>query len=79
MTEILTRWYSSKVKPVRSGVYNVSCKDTDQSGTWYAYFDGMQWYLFAITIESAHYYFLKDCHQQDARTVTWRGIYKEPT
>jgi hypothetical protein len=38
-----TPWFSVKTPPVRPGVYNISCRDHDQTGTWFAYFDGEYW------------------------------------
>lgn len=39
----LTPWFVNGEKPVRKGVYNVSCRKEHQSGQWYAYWDGERW------------------------------------
>lgn len=36
----LSPWFPVRIKPVRAGVYNVSCWSRKQTGNWYAYWDG---------------------------------------
>lgn len=43
MSKKLTPWFPGDVKPVRPGIYNVSCRDEWQTGEWYAKFDGDGW------------------------------------
>ena len=42
----LTPWFVNGEKPVRKGVYNVSCQRRHQSGTWFAYWDGKRFLPF---------------------------------
>lgn len=40
----LTPWQSIvTAPPTRPGIYNVSCRNFDQSGDWFGHFDGECW------------------------------------
>lgn len=40
----MTTWFSVDTPPVRKGVYNISCRNHDQTGDWYSYWDGEFWH-----------------------------------
>jgi hypothetical protein len=70
----LTPWFPIRIKPVRVGVYNVSCKDSGQSGKWYAKWDGkgFGWYALSLTSIDGDHCGLPDC------TLSWRGLASDP-
>lgn len=49
----LTKWQSMRdTPPTVPGIYNVSCRSRNQTGLWYAHFDGVNWSVWE-TIERA--------------------------
>jgi hypothetical protein len=75
MTELtLTEWYPASIKPVRKGIYNVSCRSEDQSGKWYSYWNGVSFMYYGIDPRSAMKYRKEKGCGND--TKSWRGIAK---
>jgi hypothetical protein len=81
----MTDWFTDGTLPVRPGVYNVSCQKENQSGAWYAFFDGngfggctckrgadenMQ-----KTFKRAILYYVESGLVDGIKS--WRGIYRE--
>ncbi|QXV72220.1 hypothetical protein Acf1_00023 [Acidovorax phage ACF1] len=41
----LANWFVNGEVPRGPGVYNVSCRKSEQSGDWYARWDGERWFV----------------------------------
>ena len=71
-----TPWFVNGEKPVRPGVYNVSCQKRDQSGGWWSLFDGRQWSspwrLSADRVATMGKKFV------DRAPASWRGLAEKP-
>lgn len=74
MSKKLTPWFPMSVKPTRIGVYNVSCRAHDQSGTWYAKWDGVRFHWYATHPDDV---WSRD-HSGNDHTQSWRGLAKKP-
>jgi hypothetical protein len=74
MSKELTPWFPMRVKPARIGVYNVSCRAHDQSGAWYAKWDGFRFHWYAKHPNDI----LSSDHGGNDRTQSWRGLAKKP-
>lgn len=61
MSKQMTPWFSSRIKPVRSGVYEVFTPNS--LANRYAYFDKKGWRLCASSVEGAR------------GELNWDGIY----
>lgn len=48
-----TPWFTKEQKPKRIGVYNASCLKNNQTGRWYAYWDGQIFHQMSSTVEMA--------------------------
>jgi hypothetical protein len=68
----LTPWFGGHINPARPGVYNVSCLTEEQSGDWYARFDGKHWYGNWATHPNSSIL----CKPADffGRPASWRGV-----
>lgn len=79
MNEIkLTPWFPGTVLPVRKGLYNVSCRNTRQSGYWWAYFNGTHFSNNWSMDRRRALRFYKE-YKTDVGTnipASWRGIAK---
>lgn len=79
MTNQMTPWFPSHIKPVRAGVYEVYTLNSRANK--YAYFDKSGWRLCASSIEDA----AKEEDRPDTRLLSsmtlpqsmWRGFTKE--
>lgn len=82
----LTGWFVKGEKPVRKGVYNVSCQREHQSGRWWSYWDGVRFLSFSNKrCETAEY---GQTRWEKHRTVgagnevlaggSWRGLAHPP-
>lgn len=76
--EQLTPWFVNGEKPAYPGVYNVSCRNSNQTGGWWSYWSGSQWYSFSWCKEWA-----LDYYQQSRRSArmdggSWRGLAQKP-
>lgn len=49
----MNEWRIKGEKPDIIGVINISCQTVNQSGTWYAYFDGEQTGPWSLSIKGA--------------------------
>lgn len=80
----LTPWFVNGEKPVRPGVYNVSCEKSAQSGRWYSYWDGRKFGPFFARVEWAREATIelgsKKWHAGVGllRRGSWRGLAEEP-
>lgn len=68
-----TNWFVNGEKPVRIGVYNVSCQTQDQSGDWYSYWNGLEFGYFSLTQKGAYN---ERFEKTNAVVESWRGIYR---
>lgn len=78
-----TEWFVNGEKPAYVGVYNVSCQRTEQSGTWYSYWNGKAFQWFASSVESAYLYNKDDEDDVGAGASvltegSWRGLANNP-
>lgn len=72
----LTPWFTTGEAPVHPGVYNVSCQKENQSGDWYARWDGERWFHAHTDVHNA---------SRDKKAIisawhwrgSWRGLIKE--
>ena len=71
----LTQWFTSGVTPVHIGVYNISCRSSNQSGNWYAYWDGEYWGSWSYNPIQAECYKNSGSFKQELKW-SWRGIVK---
>lgn len=91
-TEKYTPWFSVDNPPTRPGVYNISCRDYDQTGHWFSYFDGYfwySWYSYAGGVDKQFYINkAEDAFKSKSGAYwvnggnfkenwTWRGLIKE--
>lgn len=86
----MTPWFRGRnVSPVRPGIYNMSCRDRNQSGSWYAHFNGERWSCWE-TVERAGSWsklvrevtrkshpFARE-YAFDSTNWTWRGLAEKP-
>jgi len=70
----LTEWYPIDIKPVRKGVYNVSCRSEDQTGRWYSYWNGSNFNYYGLNVIKATQ--MKKDKGSGPFTKSWRGIAK---
>lgn len=75
MSQKLTDWFTSDVKPVHVGCYEVDDKD-DMPGRWYAYWDGSKFCFRSTTPNEA--FEGKDYPTMLGKLVSWRGLAVEP-
>lgn len=73
----LTPWFVNGEKPARPGVYNVSCRRTDQTGLWYAKWNGKRWLVFSNSVAEANQRTVVS-GLIDRRRGSWRGLAKQP-
>lgn len=80
MEQQMTPWFVNGEKPARPGVYNVSCRKREQTGRWWARWDGKTWYVAARGVEYAesnkspttrHHFWHK--------SGSWRGLAQDPS
>lgn len=82
----LTPWFVNGEKPARPGVYNVSCRRTNQSGEWYSPWNGKNFGCFDRDPKQAE---LRRKMQGAGRnglgagnevlpSGSWRGLAEEP-
>lgn len=82
----LTPWFVNGEKPVRPGVYSVSCRRQHQTGEWYSHWDGQCFGPFSLEpqrAEVAHARYKKaGDHVHAGNAVlprgSWRGLAEEP-
>ena len=79
MTKKTTEWFISGEKPAYKGVYNVSCRKDNQSGYWYAYWDGEEFYWFDQYVDGAY----NETRPGGAGSIvltegSWRGLAENP-
>lgn len=72
----LTPWYPARIKPVRVGVYNVSCRASEQTGQWFAYWNGERFMYYHTDPRKA--YRSRATFGCGADTKSWRGLNKRP-
>lgn len=72
MSEKLTPWFDSRVKPVHIGVYEVA---PDASSPWYSYWDGVYFQGLSRTIDEAIYAI---CEKWNHGPLKWRGLAEKP-
>ena len=71
----LTPWFPISTLPVREGVYNISCQKNNQTGDWYAYFDGKHFrgcWRFRVEDVAESW----ETSGQSVSGKSWRGIAK---
>lgn len=74
-SNFVTDWFEiDSTFPEQEGVYNVSCRSTNQTGDWYSYFDGVKFGYFAMSPQQAYY---RRHNYTKAVAVSWRGLTKE--
>lgn len=81
MNKKMTPWFPGNVKPVRPGVYNVSCRSSGQTGNWYGRFDGNRWYgNWGDSPSDPIMWPMRRCWKpaHEGTPTTWRGLAKEP-
>ena len=76
----LTPWFPASVKPARPGVYNVSCREREQTGRWYGRFDGRKWYgsWGNSPDDRVMYPYPQWTSTADGTPATWRGLAEKP-
>lgn len=83
MEQQMTPWFVNGEKPARPGVYNVSCRKTDQTGHWWASWDGETWYVASRQVTQG-----PRGAETGARTSrpnfwhkygSWRGLAQDPS
>lgn len=85
----LTPWFSMAVRnPEQPGIYNVSCRSANQTGKWYAHFDGNRWSGWENIRRAGGWSELVDICQNDwyrlrgerayEGKATWRGLASNP-
>lgn len=67
----LSPWFPASIKPVRSGVYEVS---SDIPGEWYSWWDGRRFNSAWSSVERAE---MHKCFGSHDRVVRWRGLAQE--
>lgn len=76
---MFTPWFIDGEKPVRVGVYQVSCQREDQSGRWHAYWNGVKFCYLCESVEVA--FINKDCDSIAGDKIltsgSWRGFSSE--
>lgn len=75
-----TDWFVNGEKPVRIGVYNISCRKYDQTGEWYVYWDGQGFcHDWTTDKNEAYQYYLASNgeHTLERHIGSWRGILKD--
>lgn len=79
----LTPWFVNGEKPLRPGVYNVSCQRSNQSGDWWSHWDGEDFGPFELKPEKA--FSFRKCWEQGPHAGTnllllgsWRGLAENP-
>lgn len=69
----MNEWRIKGEKPDIIGVINISCQTENQSGIWYAYFDGKQTGPWAKSPDKAvEYYNFYETKYFMAETYSWR-------
>jgi hypothetical protein len=74
-----TPWFPGHVDPAYPGIYNVSCRDVEQTGTWYGRFNGTAWHGSWDTDVDGE--LLQPGHRpwrKDGRPKSWRGLAHPP-
>lgn len=87
----MTPWFRGRdVSPTEPGIYNMSCRDYCQSGTWYSHFDGERWSCWETVERAGSWSKLvrivsrkKATRSQrhfayDSTNWTWRGLAEKP-
>ena len=75
----LTPWFVNGEKPTRKGVYNVSCRKKNQTGLWFARWDGKTWHTAALSTGRAEKITQKASDPQRWNLDgSWRGLAEEP-
>ena len=75
----LTPWFVKGEKPARPGVYNVSCQKENQSGLWYALWDGEKWFRGNLdATAAAKMTFSTISRNYWHRYGSWRGLAENP-
>ncbi len=85
----LTQWFSMAThRPRKPGIYNVSCRQENQSGRWYAHFDGDRWSSWEtiaraggwrkLVIEVSRSDFRVSGEESFSGKATWRGLAHPP-
>lgn len=74
----LTPWFVNGEKPAYPGVYNVSCQKVGQSGKWWAYWCGSQWFAFSWSKEWTLDYFRMHRTRRSMDGCSWRGLARNP-
>ena len=75
----LTPWFVNGEKPARPGVYNVSCRKENQSGHWYARWDGEQWFRARLSVDGAAGRALPETLLNYWSDIgSWRGLAEKP-
>ena len=74
----MTPWFVNGEKPARPGAYNVSCRKRNQSGKFYAFFDGKKWCwgIFPNPEQAATLYY--DGESASMADGSWRGLAAKP-
>lgn len=76
----LTPWFVNGETSVRPGVYNVSCRTSDQSGEWWRYWDGQHWYHVGTSPKRAQMWYEDGLiSERGLQGGSWRGIAKGAT
>lgn len=77
----LTPWFVNGEKPARPGVYNVSCRKFDQTGYWFAKWDGNSWFVAKELVQLAEREGNKLGEGDDRHwhvRGSWRGLAQNP-
>ena len=76
----LTPWFVNGERPARPGVYNVSCRKLEQSGDWFARWDGEKWFMAYYEPGAAAHCMLPAASSGDywSRKGSWRGLTQNP-
>lgn len=74
----MTPWFVNGEVPWEPGVYNVSCRKQDQTGTWFAHWNGEAWGYGDTSPEAVQQegYGIKPLHWSE--TGSWRGLAEKP-
>lgn len=71
----ITPWFPVSTPPIRKGVYNVSCRKSNQSGDWYSFWDGVAFNWFTTSVDKAKIEYDAGMRVSSI-TLSWRGIAK---
>jgi hypothetical protein len=75
---MVRQWFVNGEKPWEPGIYNVSCRKQNQTGTWYAYWDGSAWSKANRGIDDVNVKSIPSRHDIWHAEGSWRGLAADP-